>query len=239
MMDSVEEMKELRTVKTKSDKEIIQEKIRYLYRLLGPILLSTLILAWALYPERYDWSFEYVSDLGGLESKNEELNNLPSAITMSSGLAIVAIISMVISGIYLSKINVLGKKWSPTKSIFSLLMGIGAGLTAVPTKHPTVGRLHQIGAILFFFTFAVVNMIMQVGRSYSGIKEKKREKNLDYFFDITIAIMVIIALLGLLVFYITDEWLEIDAISSSAEIMQKVVVIVDCLAIYRLDVDDM
>ncbi len=238
-MDStINEYEEVRVVKVDDRTTVYQKTLRYLYRLFLPLMFSTLILAWALYPERYDWRYEYVSDLGGLTSKQEGLNNIVASRVMSIGFALVVAIALTIAIIYFINKEVI--KWRRIMlGIFNLLITIGAAGVGIPTKHPVIGRFHQIGAMIFLFMFAITNMSLQGTRSRSKFKRRSEEKKTDFTIDITIAALVLFAFLLLCVFYIVDEWLGIAALSSSAEVMQKVVLIVDCIAIYRLDVDDM
>ena len=238
-MESTEsEYEDFRVERTIDRTTQFQKTLRYLYRLFLPLMFSTLILAWALYPERYDWRYEYISDLGGLTSKNEGLNNIPASRVMSIGFGLIAAIALTIAIIYF--VNKEAIKWRRIMlGIFNLIICIGAAGVGVPTKYPVIGRLHQIGAILFLFMFAITNMSLQGTRSRSKYQQRDDYRKTDFTIDITVAGFVIVAFLLLVVFYIVDEWQEVAALSSSAEVMQKVVLIVDCIAIYRLDVDDM
>ena len=214
-MDStINEYEEVRVEKIDDRTTIYQNTLRYLYRLFLPLMFSTLILAWALYPERYDWRYEYISDLGGLTSKNEDLNNIVASRVMSIGFALVAAIALTIAIIYF--INKEAIKWRRIMlGIFNLLIAIGAARVGIPTGHQLIGGFHRIGAMIFLFTFAITNMSLQGTRSRSKFKRRSEVKKTDFTIDIAIAALVIFAFLLLGVFYIVDEWIKVAALSSS------------------------
>lgn len=224
------------TISEKENGKIKTQKfLQGLIITIAPILVFTIVLAWIFYPERYYFFQEYISQLGKYLSVNS-LPNLTSLIIFSTGFCICGALFLVISIIYFVKKeldnNIL-------KGIFSLVMAVGAVLTAVPAGLPSVGILHGIGAALFITGFGILNFILQMIRFTRKHRPLKPQKTPAFHRDLAITIIVFIALLIFAIFYSIKVITSSPVLQILAQISQKLILIVDCIAIFFIDTDDM
>ena len=210
--------------------------INTLYLLLVPVISITILLAWWFYPEPYNLTQEYISALGGYFS-DQGLPNTTSSMIMTIGINVSGFITLIISIIYFYKTDL---QYNNIKSFFNLLLTLGALGVATPQDHPILRIYHGIGAAVFIIFFGVLNSVTQLLRfDRKHRKPKSPAKAFDYFKDLT---MVIIVLLTVVIFagsYVTSKFSTIEEFGIIARLSQKVVLIVDCVAIFFLDLDDM
>ena len=213
-----------------------QVVINLLYLLIVPVMSVTILLAWWFYPEPYELSREYISALGAYFSE-QGLPNTTSSMIMTIGINICGFITLIISMIYFYKTKL---QYNNIKSFFNLILTLGALGVAIPQDHPLLRIYHGIGAAVFIIFFGVLNSVTQLLRfDRKHRKPQSIAKQFDYFKDLT---MVIIVLLTVVIFagtYIASRFSSIEVFGIIARISQKVVLVVDCAAIFFLDVDDM
>jgi hypothetical protein len=244
-MSSDEQSRITRQVKKQFDNTLgFQTTLQNLYRLFLPLIFTVLALAWAFYPESYELNTEFISDLGRIFSRDEGIRNLKSQITMSIGFGVISLFALTITSLYFFRFFLLQKeKRNGTliffKGFFNFLLAFGAFGIAFPTDSQIFSLLHGIGAGIFLFSFAVLNLLMQAVHSYSKWQIRKEEDVSDFTIDIVIAAIVLLALLLLIIFYIWNYLTADTLIESTAIKMQKIVLVVDSVAIWRLDIDDM
>ncbi|MHA1557367.1 MAG: DUF998 domain-containing protein [Candidatus Heimdallarchaeota archaeon] len=202
---------------------------------IAPILVFTIVLAWIFYPERYYFFQEYVSQLGKLTSANG-IQNLTSLIIFSTGFCICGALFLVIAIIYFVK-KELGN--NILKGIFSLIMAVGAVLTAIPAGLPIYGILHGIGAALFIAGFGILNFILQMIRFTRKHQPLTPQKNIGFYRDLGMTIVVFIALLIFAIFYSMKVITSSPVLQILAQTSQKLILIVNCIAIFFIDTDDM
>ena len=202
---------------------------------IAPILVFTIVLAWIFYPEKYLFFQEYVSQLGKYLSASS-LPNLTSMIIFSTGFCISGAIFLAIAIIYFVKKDL---ENNVLKAIFSLIMAVGAFLTAIPAGLPTFGILHGIGAALFIAGFGILNFTLQMIRFTRKHRPMKPQKTPDYYRDLAITIIVFIALLIFAIFYSMKVITNSPVLQILAQTSQKLILIVDCIAIFFIDTDDM
>lgn len=84
--------------------EKTQKIMRYLYWSIIPILLVTIGLAIAFYPESYKFFQEFLSDLGGVNSIKNSFVNKTSSIIFSIGFSLCSAIGATLAILYFSRI---------------------------------------------------------------------------------------------------------------------------------------
>jgi len=213
----------------------IQRFLQGLIVTIAPILVFTIVFAWIFYPEKYLFFQEYVSQLGKYLSASS-LPNLTSMIIFSAGFCICGAIFLAIAIIYFMK-NELEN--NVLKGIFGLIMAVGAVLTAIPAGLPTWGILHGIGAALFIASFGILNFILQMIRFTRKHRPLKPEKTPAFHRDLAMTIIVFIALLIFAIFYSMKVITSSPVLQILAQTSQKLILIVDCIAIFFIDTDDM
>ena len=72
-----------------------QKALLGLYWSIAPLMILTIALAWWKYPEPFEFFYEFISQLGGLESEHD-LPNLVSSRIMTVGFGIIGLIFLVI-----------------------------------------------------------------------------------------------------------------------------------------------
>ncbi len=202
---------------------------------IAPILIFTVILSWVFYPEKFIFFQEYVSQLGKFVSLNS-LPNLTSLIIFSTGFCLCGVIFLVIAIIYFVKKDL---ENNIIKGIFSLIMSIGAILTAVPAGAQPLRLIHGIGAAMFIAGFGILNFILQMMRFTRKHRPLKPKKTPAFFRDLAITIIVFIALLFFAVFYSMKAITSNAVLQTLAQTSEMLILIIDCIAIFFIDTDDM
>ena len=220
---------------TKKEPLPIQRVLKGLIITVAPTLALTIILAWIFYPERYYFFRDYVSRLGAYYSTNS-LPNLTSSIIFTVGFSFCGFLFLIIMIIYFIKREL---AFNYMKGAFCLLMVAGGALTSIPQDHPTLRILHGIGAALFIGGFGVLNFTLQMMRFTRRHRPKKFEKTKDFYWDLTITIFVFIALFIFAIFYSLKVITSSPVLQILAQSSQKFILIIDCIAIFFIDLDDM
>lgn len=212
----------------------MQKAIRYLYLLICPILTLTVGLAIHFLPEPYRFFQDYLSELGAQLSVDYLLDNQISSIIMSVGFGLCALISFVISILYFAS----DFRSKHLKASLNLVIAFGASLVAIPQDKGNLLILHTIGAALFVIGFGILNFTLQLLRFVRKRQEIPDDRRFDYYLDATIVVLVFAVIVLLLVIFIPSEITKNPVLILLAIIFQKIVLIVDCLAILVLDLND-
>ena len=210
-----------------------QKFIMGLIFLMPVIMVVTLAFAWWQYPEPYEFFQEFISNLGGRLS-DEGFNNSISSLIMIIGFTTVSLITLAIAIVYFVKRKDL-KYWY-VKGPFALLLTIGAAGIAIPKDQPSVHILHGIGAFLFILGFAMFNFAAQLLR-FRKTWPKPKEAPFGFARDATMTILVFVAMILFLLFYLLE--LVANVPEFLAELGQKIVLIVDLIAVYFIDIEDL
>ncbi len=213
----------------------IQKIIRYLYWLIVPTLVLTVGLAIYFLPEPYKFFQDYLSELGAQISIKEEINNQISSIIMSVGFGFCAFISIVISILYFAN----DFQYKYLKGSLGLVLAFGSSLTAIPQDKGNLIILHTIGAALFILGFGILNFTLQLLRFVKKHQEIPEVRRFDYYLDASIVVLVFAVIVLVVAFFIPSEITKNPILILLAIIFQKIVLIVDCLALLVLDLDDM
>ncbi len=211
---------------------------KLLHRLIisiAPILFFTIVFSWIFFPEKYFFFQEYVSQLGKYFSANY-LSNLVSSIIFGIGFSICSTIFLVIAIIYFVKKEL---KHNVSKGIVCLIMAVGGALTAIPADHTTLRLLHGIGATLFIAGFGFLNFFLQMLRFTRKHRLKKPEKTPAFYWDLTMTIIVFFVASLFTFFYLLIIISSNDTLILLAQISQKLILIVNCIAIFFIDIEDM
>lgn len=212
----------------------MQKIMRYLYWAIIPILVLTIGLAIAFYPEPYRFFHEFLSDLGGVLSKKDALINRTSSIIFSIGFGLCAVIVGTLAILYF--INDLRYKY--LKGVLCTLIFIGASLTCVPYDLGNTLILHTLGACIFMGAFGILNFVLQLLRFIQKHQKVPEKRKLDFYLDLSIVIIVFVVVIALLSVFIPFAITENTTVEFLCAIFQKSVIIVDCLALMVLDLDD-
>ena len=218
-------------VNNNNDKEYIRKFIRGLIFTLPIMIIVIIAFAWWQYPEPYEFFQEFVSNLGGRISENGHTNDVSSWI-MVVGFSAIALIALVIAILYFIFRNL--KYWY-VKAPFSLFLTFGALGIAIPKDHPTLHLVHGIGAFVFILGFAMFNFSAQLLR-FRRYWPKPDKMPLGFYRDTTMTILVFAAMMIFLLFYLLERVATVPEFL--AELGQKIVLIVDCIAVYFLDNED-
>ncbi|MBN1329476.1 MAG: hypothetical protein JXA54_08380 [Candidatus Heimdallarchaeota archaeon] len=221
-------------IESSKDNRLVQQFIRILIFFIPIIITLTIGIAWWQYPEKYEFFQEFVSYLGGIKSQLG-FDNQISSLIMIIGFVSISIISLTIAIIYFLKSNL---KYNISKAVFALFLTIGAAGIAIPHDQPNLHIVHGIGAFMFILGFTIFNFIAQVLRF---IKRKKRinYRKAGLIMDFTVSLVVIFALVLFILFYILERVASGSVPSYLAELSQKIVLMVDCIAVFFLDNRDM
>jgi hypothetical protein len=212
----------------------IQKALRILYFVLIPVLFITLGLAWWQYPEPFDFVEEYISNLGAINSE-EGYSNTTSLIIMVVGFSILAAISIAIAIIYFIRRDL---RFNWLKGGLNIVLAFGAIFLAFP--HDFSNRLiHGIGAVTFLLCFAVMNFTLQLLRFTRRHYKKPPIDKVDFTVDLTVVIITFVLVVFLGVLWIVDETIGITITAFIPQLWQKIVLIIDSVAIFCLDVNDM
>lgn len=212
----------------------MQKTIRYLYLLIFPILALTVGLAIYFLPEPYRFFQDYLSELGAQLSVDFLYDNLISSIIMSVGFGLCALISIVNSILYF----VSDFRYKYLKGSLNLILAFGASLVAIPQDKGNLLILHTVGAALFVAGFGILNFTLQLLRFVRKRQEIPEKRKFDYYLDVSIVVLVFVVIVLLIVFFIPSEITKNPVLILLSIIFQKLVLIVDCLALLVLDLND-
>ncbi|NHJ49101.1 MAG: hypothetical protein FK733_15040 [Asgard group archaeon] len=234
----------------------IQISMRLLIWSVVPILLLTLGLAWIFYPEPYEFITEFISNLGNYDSYHDNLDNSISVIIMTVGFITTGFASLIVSILYFirpgmrikvikfqnSKVKILksepGLLYAYLKGFLYLLMCIGAMGIAVPADHATLKIFHLIGAVMFIFSFGLVNFVHQLLRFTRKHNLRFEKKKWDFYFDTVIVSIVLSVMVILGIAYAVNKLAGITHPAIMAPLWQKILLIVNLVAVFALDIDD-
>ncbi|MBD3190817.1 MAG: hypothetical protein GF308_09245 [Candidatus Heimdallarchaeota archaeon] len=216
-------------------KEKLQKKLRLIYWSIVPILILTIALAWVFYPEPYEFHEEFISNLGGYTS-DQGLTNTISSTIMAVGFGLCALIALILTIIYLIKANL---DYNYLKSLLNFILALGAVGVGIPMDHPTVGILHGVGALIFIFGFGILNFVLQTLRFKRKYIPKGFKEFTNYALDLLMVTLVFVIIFLLAVFYIIHRLIDVYLIDVLTILSQKAVLIVDFIAIFFLDKEDM
>jgi len=208
--------------------------MRYFYWAIIPILILTIGLAIAFYPEPYKFFQEFISDLGGVNSIKNSLDNRISSIIFSVGFGLCSVIGATLAILYF--INDFRNKYF--KGILCLLITIGAALTCVPHDLGNTLVLHTVGACVFITAFGILNFVLQWLRFIQKHQKVPEKRKFDFYLDLSIVVLVFIVALALVTVFIPFAITESPTFELLSIIFQKAILIVDCLALIVLDLDD-
>ncbi len=208
--------------------------IRSLYWILVPFLVLTVGLAIFFYPEPYQFFKEYLSNLGGQLTVENGYDNQISSILFSVGFGLCAGVTLVISMLFFTS----NFCYKYLKGSLNLVMAFGASLVSIPQDKGNLLVLHTVGAALFVAAFGILNFTLQLLRFIRKRQKIPERKSFDYYLDITMVSVVFIVILMLIVTFIPSEITKNPSLILLSIIFQKLVLIVDCLAILCLDLDD-
>ena len=208
--------------------------MRYLYWSIIPVLLLTVGLTILFYPEPYRFFQEFLSDLGGLYSKKDGLVNTASAIIFSIGFGLCAIIGATLAILYF----ISEFRYRYLKGILCLFIMIGAGLTCIPHDLGNMLVIHTLGACVFIAAFGILNFSLQLLRFIKKHQQIPEKRMFDFYLDLSIVVIVFIILLTLIIVFIPFAIAAFPIFELLAIIFQKLTLIIACLALIVLDLDD-
>ncbi|MCG3227512.1 MAG: hypothetical protein H7645_11390 [Candidatus Heimdallarchaeota archaeon] len=210
----------------------VQVAIKNLFIIMAYFMIVTLFLAIAYYPEKYQFFYEHISNLGGFNSSLGALNS-DSMIIMMIGFGLCGLLVLTVGILYFVNRDL--HLWLP-KGILSVLLAVGAAGIAIPLDH-SLRLLHLAGAGIFIGGFAAFNALLQISSLLKKRKDKVADVNkLDTIWDITLSAIVIIILLGYFTIFALD-WLAVGPINLGP-MFQKAVVFAEILALYFIDNKD-
>jgi hypothetical protein len=212
----------------------MQWTIRTLFWIIVPILILTIALATYFYPEEYKFAFNYISQLGGQITPINSFDNHISSILMSVGFGLCATISFVTAFLYFFS----DFSYKYLKGSMCLLIALGGSCTAIPTDKGNLLILHTIGAIIFILGFAVLNFTLQLMRFIRKRQQIVEKRSFDFYLDAVVVVLLITIIVILSFLFILSETTHNSILEMLAITFQKIVLIVSCLAILLLDLDD-
>ncbi|NHK30798.1 MAG: hypothetical protein FK730_05565 [Asgard group archaeon] len=230
------EISEARTALMDTKIRKSQKAIRIIIWSIVPIVIITLGVAWAFYPESYEFVYEFISNFGRFNSYDLSLDNTTSMLIMSIGFGLIGFISLAIAVFYFIR-PVL--QYNILKGLLYVILFLGAVGIAVPADHPRLNIMHNIGAIMFIFGFGMVNFVSQLLRFIRKHDLKSEKKSLDFYLDIVIIAIVFSVMILLGIFYLLNQTFGITGPAIVAQLWQKILLIVGFIAIFFLDVGDM
>ena len=212
----------------------IRKTVRYLYWTIVPVLALTIGLSIYFLPEPYKFFQDYLSELGAHLSVMTYQTNFVSSTIMSVGFGLCSLIALVVSILYFTH----DFRYKNLKGILGIVIAFGACLTAIPQDHGNLLLLHTFGACLFILAFGILNFTLQLLRFVNKHQEIPEKRRFDYYLDASFVVLIFLIILLLVVFFIPSEITKNPILILLAIIFQKVVIIIDCLAILLLDLDD-
>ena len=171
---------------------ITAKTIRWLVWAIYFIMITTIIIAWIFYPERYDFFYEETSILGGLYANyNRSLRNFPSTLIFSLGFALLAAMAIFVAIVYF--INSKRFRFAIIKGISLIIVGVGALGITVPYDFVPFDPIHVTGAFFFLSGLAVMNFVFLLLHFVNRYNPRPAEKNIDYYVDFSIVVLLIIS----------------------------------------------
>ncbi|MBN2154836.1 MAG: DUF998 domain-containing protein [Candidatus Lokiarchaeota archaeon] len=222
---------------------ITSRGMRWVFWSLVFLLLLTIGLCIAFYPEPYQFFKQTISSLGEITSWPSGLPNPISQWIFTIGFSLLGIGTLFMM---IGYINVKGFYCPSLKVLFLFVFFFGTVGTAFPSDHPnpTFRMYHFIGAALFVTGFGLFNFIAQLLRFIRKHVPKPADKKLkiDYYIDLIFVILVFVAI----VWYLLSGLFEMLGIITpwvvlifNLYVSQKILLIVGCIAAFLLDLDDM
>ncbi len=213
--------------------------IRLLVWAIAAVIAFTVALGWANYPEPYYFFQDTVSSLGGNLSKSG-YDNATSALILTIGFSLCSLIALSISLLYFFNKQLF---WNTGKAIIALLIMIGGIGIAIPRDHPQLSVYHGLGAMLFIAAFGFFNGVLQLLR-YSHKHRSKDQKNptekksFDFYLDLSLVYLTLLSSLFYLLIQILAASFHVFVPWMNPALAQKIVVIIACVAVFVLDLDD-
>ncbi len=224
-----------------------QYAIRLLVLATAIFLLAIIIVAIALYDGQYPAFYEYISHLGS----NEHSSTLTKWV-FRGGMGLCSLSMLATFIMYTVDLYNLVKYKSEDKSrkryyYFFSTMTFLCFVFAIGVALPTdvYVKLHAIGAIGFFFTYILLNILWQAARIDKKVKIRKstpkeeRTLRADNLIDWIWAIVILISGLAMGLFLILEKYAGIFFTPSIPIILQKVVVVQIVISAFLLDEDDL
>ena len=218
----------------KAERLKIQIALRVLLAVLGVVLVLTIGLAIWQYPVQYEFFGEHVSDLGRTQTITLQ-DNFNSSLIVIIGFSLFAAISFAMAIIYFASKNL---KFNITKGVLTLAIAGGAAGVAVPVDHSTLSQWHYVGAALFILGFAAYNFVCQARRYYRKHGFIPEKKNFNFWIDFIFVWIVLAAFVMYMVVFLLIHFTTYTNMLSGP-IAQKIVLIVDLIAVIIFDINDM
>ncbi|NHK31859.1 MAG: hypothetical protein FK730_10940 [Asgard group archaeon] len=155
---------------------------------------------------------------------------------MIVGFGLCAFLSLINSIVYFI---VRDLQYNYLKAILNLVIVFGACFAAIPWDHGNLLILHGLGALFFIVGFGILNFTHQILRFIRKHQEIPDKRRFDYYLDASMVVVVFISILFLIISFILSQIIDNLALEIIAAANQKIVLIVACIAIFLLDLDDM
>jgi len=211
-----------------------QKIVRWLIWIIAIVIILTIGLAWFFYPEPYDFFNEAISNLGGINSETG-IPNGTSSLIMIIGFSLISVLSF---SIFIDYLVTKKLTYRIRKAIWALAISIGAAGIAIPYDHSSLYFLHYIGAFTFVISFGGLDFDCQALRFFRMKKEDKHKGKMHVSFDVVFVFIVFaVVILHILVFIFDRVGIAIP--DYSIPLTQKIVLIVNIIAVFLLDVEDM
>ena len=180
-----------------SDKPWITSKgMRWTFWILVGVLILTIGLCIAFYPEPYQFFKQTISSLGQVVTWPSGLDNTISRWIFTIGFGIIATGALFMMVAYTNVRGFYGAGW---KVFMLFIFFFGAVGIAFPADSPNVTFkiYHVAGAALFVSGFGLFNFIAQLLRFIRKYVPKPSEgrRKWDYYLDLVFVILVFIAVL--------------------------------------------
>ncbi|MHA1316802.1 MAG: hypothetical protein ACTSPP_04035 [Candidatus Heimdallarchaeaceae archaeon] len=211
-----------------------QKIVRWLIWIIAIVIIFTIGLAWFFYPEPYDFFNEAISNLGGINSETG-IPNGTSSLIMIIGFSLISVISF---SIFIDYLVTKELTYRIRKAIWSLAISIGAVGIAIPYDHSSFYFLHYIGAFTFVISFGGLDFDCQALRFFRMKKEDKHKGKMHVSFDVVFVFIVFAVVILHVLAFIFDR-VGIAIPDYSIPLTQKIVLIVNIIAVFLLDVEDM
>jgi len=212
----------------------IQKLLRILVWLIPIIITITLGLCWIFYNGDYKFFQQFISELGHWQGGS----NNTSSIIFGIGFGLCALDTLAISILYFL-FPIL--RFNKAKGAFSVLLVIGAVGIAIPGDHPieALKIVHGTGAFVFILGFTFYNFYAQIYRFITKHRPKRPQRTWDFYVDIVMTGMVFGAFFIFILFFVLERVASGDVPFYLAELGQKLLLIIDFIAVFFLDVEDM
>ena len=211
-----------------------QKIVRWLIWAIAIVIIVTIGLAWFFYPEPYDFFNEAISNLGGINSETGISNSISSLI-MTIGFSLISVISF---SIFIDYLVTEELTYRFRKATWTLILSIGAAGIAIPYDHSSLYFLHYIGAFTFVISFGGLDFDCQALRFFRMRKEDKHRGKVHVSFDVVFVFIVFAVVILHILAFILDR-VGVSIPDYSVSLTQKMVLIVNIIAVFLLDVEDM